>query len=427
MKPFDEDFSSRVKETFGHYNADHLADAGWKAFQKKQRAPKGLLVAMPVWAKAASIAVLLVVGNLVIYRSIQPEQNHEILSIVEPTEVLASVQDSTSIVLPNTPVIAAVSSMKEVSRSRSMEPAKSASVTPHSGDVAQSAARDSAGLNLFAATTIPKGNDLDVEKATEILAEVPDSLSPSGGVAYSNYPLPKLAESPAGVAKNTRTRFMAGLSGMMARVENLISDAPAVSVGLYAEHRLTDNIYIRPGMAIAKHSYGLQSVTNNNRQYDAIASATDNDFNSLSSEVESFDNHMDLVVMEIPINFVFKVRERRNSNIFFSLGTSSLIYLNQQFSGIVRTTSTQPYFDSATSSWFMEANSLRTTYNNEYPAFSRVDLFGLINISSGYTFPFTKHYSMAIEPCVQLPVSSITSINIRMGFGGVSLKIQLNR
>lgn len=427
MKPFDEDFTSRVKEAFGSYNADHLADAGWKAFVKKQRTPKGLLVAMPVWAKAASIAILLVATNLVIYRILQPEQDQIIATITEPTEVSASVQDSTSIALPSTPVIADVSSGQEVTRS--IEPTKSASIISYSEvmDVAQHAERDTAGLTLFADNTSPQGNDVVTKEVVEILAETPDSLSPSAEDAYTKYPLPQLAESPVVIAKSPRTRIMAGLSGMMARVENLISDAPAVSVGLYTEHRLTDNIYIRPGLAFAKHSYGLQSVTNNNRQYDAMASATDNNFNSLRSEVESFENHMDLVVMEIPINFVFNIRERRNSNIFVSVGSSSLIYLNQQFTGTLRVSSTQPHFDSANSNWYMETNSSRSSYNNEYNAFSRVDLFGLINISSGYIFPFTKHSSMGIEPFIQLPISSLTSSNIRMGFGGVSLKIQLNK
>ena len=82
MRPFNDEFVARVKDAFSSYNADHLADAGWDAFTRKQPKSRGFFVALPLWAKAASIAILLSLGSLITYRALQPDTLQE-LAIVE--------------------------------------------------------------------------------------------------------------------------------------------------------------------------------------------------------------------------------------------------------------------------------------------------------------------------------------------------------
>ena len=64
MKQFDEKFSRKAKEAFDNYNADHLAGEGWNSFTGKYGRKRRRAVVFPLWAKAATIAVLVTLGVL---------------------------------------------------------------------------------------------------------------------------------------------------------------------------------------------------------------------------------------------------------------------------------------------------------------------------------------------------------------------------
>ena len=71
MDSFEKDFSRKVKEAFDNYNADHLVEAGWHSFQKKLEGKKRAGFVFPLWAKAATIGILLAIGSLITYRLTQ--------------------------------------------------------------------------------------------------------------------------------------------------------------------------------------------------------------------------------------------------------------------------------------------------------------------------------------------------------------------
>ncbi|MDX9848012.1 MAG: outer membrane beta-barrel protein [Tenuifilaceae bacterium] len=427
MRSFNEEFASRVKDAFSSYNADHLADAGWDAFTRKQAKSHGFFVALPLWAKAASIAILLSLGSFITYRALQPNTLHE-LAIVEElpavSQPLPDKEPQNQTIISKLPAAdIAQQSTGKARRTIDKQIVERANISQYTieDSMVEVNKRDTL---LLAQVSVVLGEEESSEvnqQDEEADLESLDSQKAHVDVSFAQQqPLESLVEVP----RDRRTRLVAGLSGMVAAVEHLISDAPGVSVGLYAEHKLTDNISIRPGMALAKHSYGLQTVASGNDKlmYDALPT---NEMSAGSGESLSYDNHMDMVVMEIPINFVFKVRERRKSSVFVSVGASSLIYLSQKFTGTRRYSET--VFDSSSGSYYLSSNTTSVEVNDEYNAFSRADMFGLLNLSAGYTFPFTKSTVMAIEPFVQLPMGSITSNNMRMGFGGISLKVQLTR
>jgi hypothetical protein len=434
MKPFDEKFTDSAKDAFGSFNADHLVDAGWKAFVKKQSKTKGFLVAFPVWAKAASIAILLTAGGLFTYNLTQ--NNSEELKLTQEIDPqnIALPEDSISKAFVDEDSADVVSLKPELIASAQTEPSLSQSrrINLNKGELAESqesvkkveiidttevVSEAILAQNIYEIETDKtKNEEVNQEKLVEIETEPTNTLANQSQYQLLNHPIE--------VSKNRKTTFIAGLSGMIARVENLISDAPGVSVGLYAEHMLTHNISFRPGMAIAKHSYGLQTYRGSDLAYDAIAAP---ELNGAVGEVVSYENHMDIVAMEIPLNFMFKVRERRKSNVFITAGASSLVYLSQRFTGVLNTRYNKEIFDSSSGNSYTETNYSRIEIESEYDAFSRFDMFGLLNLSLGYSFPFTKNTTMALEPFIQIPVSNITSNNMHMGFGGVSLKVHLNR
>jgi hypothetical protein len=54
----------------------------------------------------------------------------------------------------------------------------------------------------------------------------------------------------------------------------------------------------------------------------------------------------------------------------------------------------------------------------------RIDVLGLANFSAGYSIPFIKTRHLLFEPFVQLPLKDLTSLDLRIRYGGLSMKIQ---
>lgn len=71
MDSFEKNFSRKVKEVFDNYSADHLVEAGWQSFQKKLEGKRRPGFVFPLWAKAATIGILLALGSLITYRLTQ--------------------------------------------------------------------------------------------------------------------------------------------------------------------------------------------------------------------------------------------------------------------------------------------------------------------------------------------------------------------
>ena len=426
MKQFDKDFSDRVKEAFGSYNADHLANVGWEAFVQKQNKSRGFLALLPIWAKAASVAIVLSLGSYMGYRAFQPNLQDNELVESQVREVLQAIpankpEEQKSIPVPYVPKS---TSQPSVALSKGDDKVLVENKHQNRLAVLDSVDEKEPDTLLLAEANKPIEEVAELERIRQqYQTSEMDSTSLSNEFVSTSHKMQPIVEPLAQAPRTQRTRIAAGLSGMVAAVENLISDAPGVSVGLYTEHKLSNKIYIRPGLALAKHSYGLQTLTSGNSDlmYDALPTASNNEY---SSEAVLFENHLDLVAMEIPINFVFKIHERQNSNFFISAGASSLVYLSQKFTGTSR--HSEMLIDFSSGAYYLDSNTTSSVeVSNEYSAFSRLDFFGLLNLSAGYTFPFTDKSTISVEPFVQLPLGPLTSNEMRMGFGGVSLKIQI--
>ncbi len=76
---------------------------------------------------------------------------------------------------------------------------------------------------------------------------------------------------------------------------------------------------------------------------------------------------------------------------------------------------------------FSETRYSSVEVEKDYGAFSRADFFGLANLSAGYSFPYSKTGIMLIEPFMQLPVNDLTSLNLRIRYAGVSMKLRFGR
>ena len=493
MSRFDDIFSRKVKEAFDNYDADHLAGEGWNSFTGKYGSSRKRALLIPLWARAASIIILVTAGVLLMYRfidrpagepgnklaqqgpvkmvdsikagydtaSIQPAINASAATI-ESGDRLSQATVSQAGQLQQGAVRAGqsgqVGSLAGQSRegaSRAGKSQQDASPAGQSQLAGSRAGQSLQGTSLTAQAldtvsqtgrkpeSIAEGlHALVAEQAGLVLAEsiMPEGISAGVILAVSpveirltgdtdtrlNLP-PRKALNDYLVLPREKmtTTLMTGVSGMMASISNATTNAQGVSIGFYVERQLTRRISIRPGLAMAKHNYGMESTPGagialgGNMDYYYSAP----ELNGMTGTTTSFDAVIDVVSMEVPVNFVFSLWKGARSNLFVSTGASTVFYLSQHMSGNFNNTYTRTKVDSNGDVSY-ESMTTSVKVESEQELLNRVDLLGLANFSAGYSMPFGKGTHLLFEPFVQLPVKDLTSLNLRIRYGGLSMKIQ---
>ena len=148
------------------------------------------------------------------------------------------------------------------------------------------------------------------------------------------------------------------------------------------------------------------------------------ELNGMAATATIYDADMDVVSMEVPVNFVFSLRKRARSNLFVTTGASTVIYLSQNLSGSFYNTYTRSVVDNYTGNVSYETMTTSVEIESEQETLNRVDLLGLANFSAGYSFPFSGNSQLLFEPFVQMPIRDLTSLNLRIWYGGLSMKIR---
>lgn len=482
MSKFDDIFSRKAKEAFDNYNADHLAGDGWDSFASKYGRKRRRALVIPLWARAASIIILVTAGVLFMNRFINRAPGEPVGRIVresrsEMTDSIQAISDTNTAEPAITVSVPVTSESEEASRAivartgrtgetGSLEgrTGKTGSLAGQAGDTGRLAGqtRDSGtrtdptsdsdrwarqpgntdNLAGRTAESVTAGNGvLAKEPATSVLAETgkPDGIFSGVNLAANpmeirltdeadsrlNLP-PKKALKDYLVLPREKmtTTIMTGLSGMMASINNATTNAQGVSIGFYVERQLTRRISVRPGLAMAKHNYGLEGtpgrmISGGNMALDYAAP----ELLGLSGTTTAYEADIDVVSMEVPVNFVFSVRKRAGTNLFVSTGASTVFYLSQHMTGSFSNTYTKTTTD-AYGGVFYETMTTSVQVEREHELLNRVDLLGLANFSAGYSMPFGKGTHLLFEPFVQLPVKDLTSLNLRIRYGGLSMKIQ---
>ncbi|MBE0667650.1 MAG: outer membrane beta-barrel protein [Bacteroidales bacterium] len=429
MKQFDKKFSRKAKEAFDNYNADHLAGEGWNSFTGKYGRKRRRAIVIPLWAKAASIAVLVTLGVLFTARINDRKAGEPVRQTAQEnrpgsTESATNKEDSAA----TAPVI--------------VSPALASQVTVINATQSRQTGReksDYAGGSLLAETVVAdKSSVAETVKAGGSLLD--DTVIAVEASAWTNLPdnpmelrvtedaEARLKLKPKKALKDLidlprekmTTTIMTGLSGMMASIDNTASNAQGVSLGFYVEQQLTRRISVRPGLAMAKHSYTMEGIAGGDMAFNYAAP----ELNGMSGTTTSYKADIEVLSMEVPVNFVFSLRKRSGSNLFVTTGASTVIYLNQHLSGNFNNTYTRAMVDNSTGDVLYGSMNTSVTIDSRQESFNRVDFLGLANFSAGYSFPFAKTSHFVFEPFIQLPVKDLTSLNLRIRYGGLSMKLQ---
>ncbi|MCU0456318.1 MAG: hypothetical protein MUE74_08455 [Bacteroidales bacterium] len=409
MKEFDDIFRENVEKAFGGYDADHLADKGWDSLMQKKNARRGLFIVLPLWTKAASLAILLGLGGYFIYSWLNRQPASE-------TTVAASspVKDESETSLP-------VVSTEKIST------LPHGSKETHTG-TQKSMSSVKPALEIYAVASDTATREITGDQAEPVLAQVADNriTEPSDTVTLPleeevRVPVEEILPEPEELKsgkRSGRTSIMAGFSGLLASSGESSSVAPGVSVGFYLDQKITRRISFRPGLALSRQSIGLE----NDGALPASAYSMQLS-DGTSGQVDSYSGQLDMLAFEVPLNLVFRIYEKGRSGIYVSGGASSMIYLSQQMKAGFVNEYTKTSINAMSGEAMSETRYSTVEVENNYGAFSRVDMFRLVNLSAGYQFGSGKSGTMIIEPFVQLPVSDLTSLDLKVRYAGISLKM----
>ena len=423
MKNFDDIFSRKAKEAFENYSADHLADEGWNAYVRKHGRKRSRPIIFPLWARAAAIAVLVTIGVLFTARIYDRKAGEPEVKLAQETrnELTQSARDKDDTSAVSLEVITAKTEIDEVKSEVAAAKPKVAEVKSDVG----AAKREVAEAIPGDAVTMPE--IADAMAGVNLAADPAElRLTDDADIVRLNLtPKRELKDYLVLPREKMTTTLMTGFSGMMASIDNATTAAQGVSIGFYVERQLTRRISVRPGLAMAKHSYGVEGTPERNVSGgDMAMDYAAPELNGLSGTTTSYESDIDVVSMEIPVNFIFSIRKRARTNLFVSTGASTLFYLNQRLSGSFDNTYTKTLYDSYSGAISFESVTTTARIESEQEFLNRVDLLGLANFSAGYSFPFSKTSSLLLEPFIQLPLKDLTSLNLRIRYGGISMKLQ---
>ena len=421
MEEFDNIFRENVKKAFNSYNADNLADEGWDSFVRAGKSRKRRSLIIPLWARAASVLLIVGLATFLSYRIFTRQNSRELISDNE-TPVMKleqpKVQSEKARIL--TPFVEPSAESEPVIENKIAE-----TRSVYSESVALSEPLDMDNKNILTQLShenrVPVPEKVRSHYTSRVSDELRKQLIPEEIAMTDEISGDLIAKEKKEKRFKERT-FMAGLSGLSAQNSDKVTPAFGLSAGLYLDQKLSRRISVRPGLALTMQSLGF-----NNGSIPAGITEVLSMYDGTNAAYYSSEGQLNMLAMELPLNIVFRIADKKNSAFFISAGTSTMIYLSQQFTAGFVSECKKTSYDSKVGEYFSETRYSTVEVENDYAALSRADIFGLANFSAGYSFQYSKTGTLLIEPFLQVPVSDLTSLNLRVRYAGISMKMQFGK
>lgn len=419
MKEFDNIFRENVKKAFNSYNADNLADEGWDSFVRAGKGRKRRSLIIPLWARAASVLLMVGLATYLSYRIFTRQSSRELISDNEPPAIEVE-QPKVQSEKAGTPLIEPSAESEPVIENKIAE-----TKSVYSESIALAEPLDIDNENVLTLLSpenrIPVPEKVRSHYTPRVSDELRKQLIPEEIAITDEISGDLIAEEKKEKRFKERT-FMAGLSGLSAQNSDKVTPAFGLSAGLYLDQKLSRRISVRPGLALAMQSLGF-----NNGSIPAGITEVLSMYDGTNAAYYSSEGQLNMLAMELPLNIVFRIADKKNSAFFISAGTSTMIYLRQQFTAGFVNECKKTSYDSKVGEYFSETRYSTVEVENDYGALSRADIFGLANFSAGYSFQYSKTGTLLIEPFLQVPVSDLTSLNLRVRYAGISMKMQFGK
>ncbi len=424
MKPFDEKFADNVREAFDQWQEEMPPDA-WNAMSARlQGKGKGKVVAFwPFLAKAAGVA-LLAGMSVYWYVGFSPKGNEKFAASQKSTQAVEPANDapaSVTLLAPKDPAYTPHTTATQITTT--LKAPLHTTLRVVSPPAAKSAVAEEPMIVALAVPAAqaavveekPLAPEPGVQKETPVQEQQKAPESPRLAINHIAEPLPAAIATRPG-----RLTWGIAAGSMLAFAENSVSDAPGYNAGITAEFALTDQIRLSAGGLLTYHQFELVNFSNAEFANDYLPDNT-----NLAQVKLTGNNQYEMLALEIPLNAQFNLMETRGRRLYLSTGFSSLLYLQQRFTGINTAFFESKVFNQTTGRYDLQYNATTFEVNEEYPALSRFDFGRLLNLSLGYVIRREKG-AMVIEPFVKLPIGTITSRNLNLGMGGISVKYRFS-
>jgi hypothetical protein len=224
--------------------------------------------------------------------------------------------------------------------------------------------------------------------------------------------------------KNESKNFEFGveLASVSNYAVNSTNNSLSVGGGFSAAYRVAKNISLATGMVISKQdlSYdgsGSNKFFSNGLDYVSGPQSNLAGENSLNMiDGRTTESNISFVAIDIPMNIEF-----RHKKMVFSAGFSSLIFVNEKYSYNYNIVVNSMNYNDAKATYESTSNTLKINSAQTNETFNHIDFAGLFNLSVAYDVPLPKG-SIAFEPYIKLPLADISSRDVRMGSGGLTLR-----
>ncbi|NLF41343.1 MAG: PorT family protein, partial [Bacteroidales bacterium] len=206
------------------------------------------------------------------------------------------------------------------------------------------------------------------------------------------------------------------LSSMIAYNGGSISDRPGIAGGVLSQYNISDKIGVGSGIIVSHHQYQMAGLF-------LYKSDLDEEMDNLTygnSYVTESNEDFSITAIDIPLNFTFKPGTRKDKGIFFTMGVSSFVYLDERYSSQMTEFTNNPVYNNETGDYTSVYTVESYPVEENHKALSRFDFAKQLNLSFGYLINFDAG-SLAIEPYIKLPLAPMTHKDLLMGYGGIGL------
>jgi hypothetical protein len=183
------------------------------------------------------------------------------------------------------------------------------------------------------------------------------------------------------------------------------------STGISSAFSISRKASITTGFVVAQQNLTVEET------------GTDISLESNLGEVQEF-TRAKLLSLDIPVNFRYQIISSGKTRSFLTVGLSSLFYLQQEFNLTSRQV-TEERTESADGSIIITRNISEEQAKFSQPAFSNFDAASLVNFSFGIQHTIFHHSDIIFEPFIKFPLGSLTSRDVRFGYGGIQLQVVL--
>lgn len=184
--------------------------------------------------------------------------------------------------------------------------------------------------------------------------------------------------------------------------------------GISADIKLTENLSIVTGVAIAQNSFNYNTLTGTAPVSPASAMALNSYGNAAAREQlspTSKDLNASLVGFDVPVDLKYLFNPKKG-NLYVAAGLSSGGFINETYNYSTSyniDNNTQPTQDATT----------KKSFDNFYFA-------KMLNLSFGVGYPMGNGSKLFIEPFVKYPIAGMGDQHILFGSGGVNLKFNFD-